>query len=53
MTDIHLVGIKCLKGFPKGARRLDECERLGDALLDVVKHQSDHDLVRVTLVYQS
>ena len=53
MTDICLVGIHCLKGFPKRARRLDECERLGNAFLDAVKHLSDNGMVGDTLVYQS
>ena len=40
-TDVHLIGIHCLAGFPKRAHKLDARERLENVLLDVVKYLSD------------
>ena len=37
-TDVCLIGIHCFKGLRKRAHRLDARERLGNALLNVVKH---------------
>ena len=41
-TNVHLIGIHCFMGFPKRARQLDACERLGNAMLDDVKQPSDN-----------
>ena len=41
ITNVHLVGIHCLKGLAKGARRIDACKRLVSALLNDAKHPSD------------
>ena len=47
MTNVYLVGVYRLKGFPEGAHQLDAHERLGDASIDVVKHQSDNGRVKL------
>ena len=41
-ADVRLIGIDCFKGLPKRARRLDAHERLGNVLLDAMKHPSDN-----------
>ena len=41
-VDVHLIGIHWLEGLSKRVFRLDTCERLKNALLDVVKHPSDN-----------
>ena len=45
MTDVCLVSIHGLKGSSEGAQQLNRCERLGNALFNVVKHPSDNDRV--------
>ena len=41
-ADVRLIGIHCFKGLPKRAHRFDACERLGNVLLDAMKHRSDN-----------
>ena len=41
-ADVRLIGRHCFKGLPKRVHRLDARERLGNVLLDAMKHQSDN-----------
>ena len=41
-ADVRLIGIHCFKSLPKRARWLDARERLGNVLLDAMKHPSDN-----------
>ena len=42
IADVRLIDIHFFKGLRKRARGFDPCERLGNALLDAVKHPSDN-----------
>ena len=42
MIDVRLIGIHSFKGLTKRARRFDAWERLGNVLLDTMKHPSDN-----------
>ena len=44
-TDVCVIPIDCLKGLPKKVCMLDVHERLGNALLDDIKHPSDNGWV--------
>ena len=40
-VNVRLIGIHCFKGLPKRVRWLNALERLGNVLLDAMKHPSD------------
>ena len=41
-TDVHIIGIHCFKGLPKRVCQFDVRERLGNVMLDSMKHPSDN-----------
>ena len=41
-ADVLFIGIDCFKGLLERARQLDAHERLGNVLLDAMKHPSDN-----------